>query len=310
VTTLESLLSGLPDDPLTAFVVADYLEEQGDPRAEVLRLVCTLTRSVKVRGRAGLEKRLRMLLYEHKIPPVAATMRLPLSETVGLTLAWIPPGTFRMGSPRSEANASDAEQPTHNVTLTRGFWVGVYLVTQAEWRAVLGDNPSQANQGDRFPVDNVSWNDAKSFCEQASRQTGRHVRLPSEAEWEYACRAGTSTAFHFGNAINHLANYETRDGEESGTTEVGSFPPNGFGLYDCHGNLYEWVNDRYSRSYYQSSPAIDPPGPEGDEGDHRLLRGGSWYYGWSHCRSAYRIECSVNYGHFDQGFRVVCEHPR
>ena len=309
MTTLETLLAGLPDDPRTASVVADYLEEHGDARAEVLRLVYVLTRAAKVPKRAKQEARLRELLYERKVPPVAPTLRLPLTRKVSLTFAWVPPGQFRMGAPVGEAGSSASERPTHAVTLTRGFWMGVYLVTQAEWRAVMRSDPSRANHGGRYPVDNLSWDLAMDFCEKASKKTKRTIRLPSEAEWEYACRAGTTTAYHFGPRISQaLANYEENStDDQKGTTEVGSYPPNGFGLYDLHGNLYEWVSDRYDRGYYRRSPNVDPTGPDGDEDDHRLLRGGSWYYGASSCRSAFRIECSVDYGHYDQGLRVVCE---
>jgi formylglycine-generating enzyme required for sulfatase activity len=189
--------------------------------------------------------------------------------------------------------------------------MGVYLVTQRQWRAVMRGDPSRSipsNTGDDYPVDGISWNVARSFCAEASRQTGRTIRLPTEAEWEYACRAGTTTRFHFGDEITpQLANYETHEGGRHGSSEVGSYPPNAFGLYDVHGNLYEWVSDRYDRGYYRVSPAVDPRGPDGGEDDHRLLRGGSWYYGVGSCRSAHRIECSVDYGHNDQGFRVACE---
>jgi formylglycine-generating enzyme required for sulfatase activity len=311
--TLLSLLAGLPDDPMGAFVLADYLEEQNDPRGELLRLVYTLTRSVRVPGgRVRPEARLRQLLYEKNIRPITPLLELPLSKKVTLTLAWVPPGVFLMGSLARESGSA-SEKPRHEVTLTRGFWMGVYLVRQVEWQSVMRSNPSRAARGDDFPVDDISWEMAADFCQRASTKTKRTIRLPTEAEWEYACRAGSTTSYHFGNALTQAqSNYEGNKEsgqEEEGTTPVGTYPPNGFGLFDMHGNLYEWVQDRYSATYYQVSPPTDPQGPDGPDGAHRLLRGGSWFYGPNSCRSAYRIECSANYGHYDQGFRVVCELP-
>jgi formylglycine-generating enzyme required for sulfatase activity len=305
VDTLQALLAALPDDPRTADILADFLEEQGDPRGEVLRLVYLLTRQVKLPDRAGREKRLRELLYQKQVHPVVPTRQLALGGE-RLVMAWIPPGTFRMGSPPREKGRSSGEK-AHDVTLTHGFWMGVYPVTQAQWLAVVKKNPSEY-RGGNLPVDNISWQMAQNYCAAATKLTKQKVRLPTEAEWEYACRAGTQTAYHFGKTLTRKqALFETRVDEERGTCEVGSFPPNGFGLYDVHGNVFEWVHDVWSDDYYDHSPPTDPSGPE-TGGDARILRGGSWAYDGSSARSAYRIQAGSQYAYYDQGFRVVCDH--
>lgn len=241
-----------------------------------------------------------------------------LGNGVTLDMVAIPGGKFMMGSPEGEGR--DNEKPQHKVTVPP-FFMGKYQVTQAQWRVVaalpkikdnLKSNPS-SSKGDNLPVEQVSWDDAVEFCARISKATGKQYRLPSETEWEYACRAGTTTPFHFGETItSKLANYQassTFADEPKGTyrektTAVGSFPPNAFGLYDMHGNLWEWCADDWHKNY------INAP-TDGSawisQSKNFVLRGGSWINYPRNCRSAYRDY----YGNrdsrsYDIGFRIVC----
>lgn len=231
---------------------------------------------------------------------------------IPLELALIPAGTFTMGSPPDEFERSDAEGPQHQVNLFE-FYLGKYEITQAQWQAVMGSNLAQ-DLGENRPVDNVSWNDAIEFCQKLSRQTGKNYRLPSEAEWEYACRAGTSTPFYFGETIApELANYNAKYGYDAGpegeflgkTTEVGIYPPNAFGLYDMHGNVWEWCQDTWHPNY-DGAPS-DGSAWEIDGSHERVLRGGSWYYFPRLCRSVYRFWWVPDERFKSFGFRVVCD---
>ena len=186
------------------------------------------------------------------------------------------------------------EQPQHRVKITKPFYMGVYVVTQAQYEAVMGANPSYF-KGESNPVEKVSWNDAVEFCKKLSAKTGQTVRLPTEAEWEYACRAGTTTPFNTGETIstdqaNYNGNFTYGSGSKGEyrqkTVAVGSFAPNALGLYDMHGNVWEWCQDWYDAGYYKNSPTDDPPGPE--KGESRVLRGGSWNSDPRSCRSAVR----------------------
>jgi eukaryotic-like serine/threonine-protein kinase len=190
-----------------------------------------------------------------------------------------------MGSPASEAGRSDTEGPQHRVSVP-SFYMGRFEVTQAQWQAVMGNNPSSF-KGENRPVERVSWNDAQEFCKKLSQRTGRTYRLPSEAEWEYACRAGTRTAYYFGDDAGKLGEYAWfAENSGSQTHSVGSFIANGFGLHDMHGNLWEWCQDPYY-NHYRGAPT-DGSVREGNSPD-RLLRGGSWYLLFAHfCRSANR----------------------
>jgi formylglycine-generating enzyme required for sulfatase activity/tRNA A-37 threonylcarbamoyl transferase component Bud32 len=221
-----------------------------------------------------------------------------LGNGVELAMVLIPGGTFTMGSPESEAERDSDEGPQHQVTVPE-FYMGKYEVTQAQYEAIMGTNPSNFKGDGRRPVEKVSWNDAVAFCEKLSQRTGRKYRLPTEAEWEYACRAGTETPFYFGETITpDLVNYNGNDPYGNAaegqyrrtTTSVGSFPPNGFGLYDMHGNVWEWCSDGYHDSYAGKPESLKQNGsiswPSSDE--VRLLRGGSWLSNARHCRSALR----------------------
>ncbi|WP_293207659.1 MULTISPECIES: SUMF1/EgtB/PvdO family nonheme iron enzyme [unclassified Microcoleus] len=222
-----------------------------------------------------------------------------LGNGIVLEMVYIPGGTFMMGSPNDEAGREDDESPQHQVTVP-AFYAGKYPITQAQWEAVMGNNPSYL-KGEKLPVECVSWYDAVEFCEKLSETTGKTYRLLSEAEWEYACRAGTTTPFHFGETITpELVNYITESNEP---TDVGSFPPNAFGLYDMHGNVEEWCSDKWLDNY-DGAPT---DGSSWESGNNcRMLRGGSWANDPSNCRSAVRSCEQPIYGERFNGFRVAC----
>ena len=246
-------------------------------------------------------------------PRIARYFTEDVGNGVKLEMAAIPGGTFMMGSPENEAKRRDSENPQHQVTVP-GFFMGKYPVTQAQYQAIMGTNPSYFKGSNRRnrPVESVSWNDAVKFCKKLSQRTGKTSRLPSEAEWEYACRAGTTTPFHFGETITtDLANYNgnytyasaPRGEYREQTTDVGSFPPNAFGLYDMHGNVWEWCLDDWVNSY---NNALTNGSAVTSSSSLKLLRGGSWYYTPENCRSAFRHYINLDYNYYNIGFRVVC----
>ncbi|MHC4641530.1 MAG: formylglycine-generating enzyme family protein, partial [Planctomycetota bacterium] len=216
-----------------------------------------------------------------------------LTNSIGMKLVYIPSGEFRMGSRDSAEEVASKlgiftkpinyknEHPQHRVKITKGFFLGTTEVTQAQYKEVMGKNPSRI-KGEDNPVVKVSWSDAVEFCNRLSEKEGRIYRLPTEAEWEYACRAGTTTPFYTGETINTsqvnfngdpISGYVTKGIDRGRTTSVGSFQPNGFGLYDMHGNVWEWCIDWYAEDYYKVSPSTDPQGPP--TGMSRVIRGGA-----------------------------------
>ena len=230
-----------------------------------------------------------------------------------MALVLVPPGAFRMGSPVEEEGHNDDEL-THTVVLSRPFYLGRHVVTQEQYQNMVGSNPSYFG-GNRLPVEMVSWFDAVSFCEILSEKFGQRFRLPTEAEWEYACRAGTATAFATGAAITtDQANFDGKIGglpdapAESRwkTTPVDAFLPNAWGLHDMHGNVWEWCADWYGE--YSKGETKDPTGPAA--GDIRILRGGSWFHGPADARSAQRDALDPGRRHSIYGFRVVMEAGR
>ena len=249
-----------------------------------------------------------------------------LGDGVRLDMVLIPAGTFWMGSRPGEPGAYEYEQPQHKVSVPQ-FFLGRYPVTQAQWRVVAGYPPVERAlkpdpahfKGDNRPVEKVSWDEAVEFCRRLSARTGREYRLPSEAEWEYACRAGTTTPFHFGETLSdELANCDATQVFGSGlpgefreeTTEVGRFPPNRFGLHDMHGNVLEWCADVWHSSY-EGAPTDGSAWVAGDsEEDRRLLRGGSWLSLPRDCRSAIRFSHSRASIYHYVGFRVACVPAR
>ena len=245
-------------------------------------------------------------------PPAAATGGQPkeVVNTIGMKLLLIPAGTFTMGSPPSE-NGRDDDETQHQVTLTKPFYMGRTEVTQGQWKKVMGTEPWRGQrygeEGDDYPAVYVSWNDAVEFCKKLSAMEGKVYRLPTEAEWEYACRGGTKTAFSFGDDEAELGKYAWFDGnawdiDEKYAHRVAQKLANPFGLHDMHGHVDEWCSDWYGD--YRSTPLSDPRGPS--SGSFRVLRGGSWYYGPGFARCAGRggTPGSRSYRH---GFRVVLE---
>jgi formylglycine-generating enzyme required for sulfatase activity len=260
-----------------------------------------------------------------------ATVTLPktIENSIGMKFTLIPAGTFLMGSPPEEKQRSKDEEQ-HEVELTRPFYLGVFPVTQAQWRTVTGTNPShfcatgagkedvQGIATDELPVEQVSWEDVTAFLERLAalepeRQAGHRYRLPTEAEWEYACRGGAAgyQVFYYGNVLsatqaNYNGNYPY--GVDRGpylerTSAVGSYQPNGFGLYDMHGNVWEWCADWYDKGYYPNSPRSDPAGPS--TGSDRVIRGGSWDCFGQRCRSAWRNGVAPTSRHEYLGCRAV-----
>ncbi len=224
-----------------------------------------------------------------------------LGNGIELEMIAIPSGKFMMGSPEGEGR--DWEKPQHKV-LVQVFYMGKYPITQAQYRQVMDENPSYF-KGDDRPVETVSWDDAVEFCEKLSKQTGTEYRLPTEAEWEYACRAGTTTRYYFGDDItSDLANY---DGNVGKTTSVGKYPPNAFGLYDMHGNVLEWCQDDWHENY-QGAPTDGSTWLT--ENNMKVIRGGAWSYDPYICSSAYRLNDTRDNRYLNFGFRVACVATR
>lgn len=227
---------------------------------------------------------------------------ISLSGDVPLAMVYIPAGEFLMGAAHDEAQASENEFPQRTVNIATPFYMGKYAVTQEQYQAVMGSNPSTF-RGKTRPAESMTWEAANTFCQKLSAFTGAAYHLPRDEEWEYACRAGTSTPFYFGATITaDLANYNgdypyaqaAKGLYRLETTEVGSFPPNAFGLYDMHGNVSEWCADA----------GCNAPDDDFASANDRLLRGGSWDCHAGYCRSAYR---AFNAGAFFMtGLRVVC----
>lgn len=229
-----------------------------------------------------------------------AIAELKPGTEVEMKFAWIPPGRFLRGS-----SVNHSEKPVHRVSITEGFWMGIVPVTQFQFEAVLGYNLSTFRGLDR-PVDNVSWFDAQEFCKEFGKLTSRAIRLPTEAEWEYACRAGTTSDYWTGYNFDDLKCAGWYDCNSNRQTQpVGKLAKNPWGLYDVHGNVAEWCQDWY-RGYYTAEDQTDPQGqPDGDE---RVTRGGSWYAAAEFCRAAVRRGHVPSYRSDTVGFRV-CFHP-
>lgn len=221
-----------------------------------------------------------------------------LGDDIKLVMMAIPGGSFQMGS-----EDYDNEKPIHRVNLSP-FYIGKYQVTQAQWHAVMKNNPSH-HKGDILPVEHVSWEDASRFCQKLTEKTGREYRLPTEAEWEYACRASSTAKYCFGDNNKLLQKYcWYRKNAEDKTHPVGEKLPNDWGLHDMHGNVWEWCQDWYDEDYYGESPEENPQGPL--SGTHRVLRGGSFNHDKDQCGSANRGSYTPNTTYRYLGFRVVC----
>jgi uncharacterized protein (TIGR02996 family) len=316
LSRLLECLKATPDDGLLWSALADCLEENAEPdRAELVRLNRRLRGMKKGPKRTAAETRVRELVNGGVRPCVPEAV-----NSIGMRLALIPAGTFWMGSPQREKGRG-SDETLHHVTLTRPFWMGLFPVTQAQWRAVMGNNPAwfsrkgggaalvKGMDTGAFPVEQVSWEEASRFCRKLTKRCvsrGQPYRLPTEAEWEYVCRAGIfSTPFHSGDILDAArANVE-----ESGlkrTCAAGSYPPNAWGVHDLDGNILEWCAGRYGP--YPAGPVSDPPGPRG--GERRVIRGGSWNCDVGTSRSANRLQAGQAHSYRSIGFRVVLDLTR
>jgi formylglycine-generating enzyme required for sulfatase activity len=236
-----------------------------------------------------------------------------ITNSIGMKLVLIPKGTCMMGSPETEEGRG-VDETQHQVTISNDYYLGVTEVTQGQYEKVMGTNPSyfqkrviRKSDSSMYPVEQVSWEDAVEFCKKLSdlpeeKKAGRVYRLPTEAEWEYACRAGSKTAFDFGESAKSLNAYAWfLDNSEGQTHPVGEKKPNAWGLYDMHGNVWEWSSYWYGE--YPKGAVSDPSGPS--EGSNRVIRGGCWSCTAAFCRSAYRIRRAPSYFFNITGFRVA-----
>jgi sulfatase modifying factor 1 len=242
-----------------------------------------------------------------------------ITNTIGMTLNRIPAGTFMMGSPETEEGRKGTEEYRHKVTISKAFYMQTCEVTQGQWKALMGTEPWKdqelskfLKEGDNYPAVYVSWDDAVAYCKKMSEKESKTYRLPTEAEWEHACRAGTETRWSFGNDEKGLGDYAWYENNASDIGEeyahqVGLKKPNAFGLYDMHGNVWEWCHDYYGEHYYKQSPEKDPQGPASVSS--RVSRGGSWYVGTRNSRSASRgmHKAGGDYPPQLNGFRLVRE---
>ncbi|MBT3199643.1 MAG: formylglycine-generating enzyme family protein [Phycisphaerales bacterium] len=241
-------------------------------------------------------------------------MILDLGKGVTMKLALVPAGKFVMGSPKSEIGRNKNEGPQHEVTISKPFYMGVTEVTQAQWKTVMEFIPWEehiyAKSGDNYAASCVSWYRANEFCDKLSLKLGRKVWIPTEAQWEYACRAGGKTIYGFGDDASKLGDYawchdNTWKAGEKYTHKVGLKKPNAFGLYDMHGNVHEWCRDVYDEKFYANSKSVDPENITKEY--TRILRGGSWCSDQYHCRSASRDWCTKGrrFNYYTFGLRIV-----
>ncbi len=244
----------------------------------------------------------------------AGLLEETIGNSVGMTLKFVPAGEFMMGSPDDDADRHPDEVPRHKIRITKPFYIGVTEVTQKQWFTVMGTKPWEGleyvMESDACAATYVSWDDAVDYCRRLSVLDGKQYRLPTEAEWEYACRGGNSTAHSFGSDANELKNYawfreNAEDIGEMHARDVGGKRANPFGLYDMHGNVWEWCSDWFGP--YTANSTVDPVGPS--TGLNRVFRGGGWRHSSKFCRSAFRgnVEPSICYS--DLGFRVVMSSP-
>ncbi len=240
---------------------------------------------------------------ETKEPP--KKLAVDLGGGVKMEMILIPAGEFKMGSPDSDRDAASNEKPQHRVRITKPFYLGKFLVTQEQWEGVMGNNPGPF-KGPKNPVD-VSWEDCQGFLRKLNAKAGGHGKfvLPTEAQWEYACRAGSKTRYCFGDDESKLGEYAWYAAKPGNMTHpVGEKKPNAWGLYDMHGLVWEWCQDWHDMGYYNVSPVDDPPGAA--TGIDRVFRGGSWNYPAAYCRSARRSNADEPHsGHDNVGLRVA-----
>jgi len=233
------------------------------------------------------------------------------TNSIGMEFNKIPAGTFTMGGD-PQSSKTQKNEPAHQVTITKSFYMGIYEVTQEQWTEIMGENPSKFNtttlghDASKNPVEGIIWEKAQEFIKKLNEKEGTDkYRLPTEAEWEYACRAGSKGKYCFGNADFRLGRYAWyRKNSDDKTHPVGQKKPNDWGLYDMHGNVWEWCQDWYGEDYYQSSPGSDPTGPE--IGTDRVIRGSSWRYTARYCRSSRRDQYEPrDYYEPDAHYRII-----
>ncbi len=217
-------------------------------------------------------------------------------------MVYVEGGTFTMGATSEQNDARENEKPAHQVALS-SFSIGKYEVTQAEWQAVMGSNPSHFTGNSQRPVEQVSWNDCQEFIRKLNAITGKRFRLPTEAEWEFAARGGKLSRVYKYAGSNTIDNVAWCYGNSGSTHPVGTKSPNELGLYDMSGNVWEWCQDWYNSYYYKFSSQINPTGPS--SGSSRVARGGSWNHYAQYCRVSHRILNSVDYRGYNLGLRLV-----
>jgi len=307
---VEPLIKALGDkDEEVRIYAVEALGKIGDKSAVESLIKALDDESEDVRRGAAYVLDKMFSMSEDKIRGIAAEKK-SFTNSFGMKFVYIPPGTFMMGSPLTESGR-DNDEKQHSVTLTEGFYIQTTEVTQGQWKAVMGNNPSFfKNCGDDCPVEQVSWNDAQELILKMNQMVGSgRYRLPTEAEWEYACRAGSKTAVANGGIseleCGHDSNLDAMGwycgNARKKTHPVAQKNPNAWGLYDMHGNVFEWCQDRYG-DYYSIS-VTDPTGPMG--GLYRVYRGGGWNFGAKLCRSADRLKFTPDYKSRVLGFRLL-----
>jgi len=237
-------------------------------------------------------------------------LAVDLGGGVKLELVLIPAGEFMMGSPNADNGAPISEKPPHRVRITKPFYLGKYPVTQEQWQAVMGNNPSSVKEDPKCPVESVTWDNCQNFLTELNRKTGGQKGkfvLPTEAQWEYACRAGSTTHYCFGNSEADLGDYAWYEANAAGVLHpVGEKKPNAWGLYDMHGSVWEWCQDWYDPRYYAESPTDDPPGPATSS---EVVMRGAGYNVPMGARSAMRLSSKPGQTNTAQGLRVALVVP-
>ena len=299
--------------PLSVFLGASASYDKGSVRITATQGVAAFALYNDLKSGGHCYAGINAVTHE-VVPEAAPVVPTPFTNSIGMTFVPIPAGIFMMGSPSSEPRRSKTETQ-HQVSLTKSYYLQATEVTQGQWKAVMGSNPSYFSScGDNCPVEMISWDDCQSFISKLNQKEGTtKYRLPTEAEWEYACRAGTTTPFNTGSCLStNEANYDgnyplvgcPKGIYRKKTVPVGSFSPNAWGLYDMHGNVLEWCQDWYG--FYPSSPVTNPEGPlDSLYGLYKILRGGTWGDYGENCRSAKRLTCNPDGRTSITGARIV-----
>lgn len=304
-----------PDDLATWMALHDWLLDNNDPRVDFVKQQLQGRGCDMGENHEELDQRVQTLLETGHRPCVPMW-----TNSIGMKLVHVKAGKFQMGSPVTEEDRENDEQQ-HDVTLTKDYWIGVYQVTEENYKNIMGHNPHwlhpESNNlkidTSNFPIQNINWQDAQNFCKRLSntiseRKSMIKYRLPTEAEWEYACRGGhltkTYQMFYFGDSISSThANFGPYS---KWIRQVGERVPNALGLYDMYGNVWEFCSDYYGADYYETNAAAcDPTGPS--KGSQRVIRGGGWFTIRKYCRSAYRGKFDPKTRYHTRGFRVVAE---